>query len=112
MLTTLAVSTIISFALSIACFRIAGDAKTAQLRWMDLMENFDLGPSIARRESQQRQFSWMFSLLCALLLALSGSCCYWTVVEFKEARREKTPIELELEMGRLEVAEIGKRLAR
>jgi len=79
---------------------------------MDLAGDMDIGLDQGYRRNQERYFTLMLSLLFVLLLAFSVSCFYWTVVEIKEMRREKTTIELELESGRLEVAKMAQRFSR
>jgi hypothetical protein len=109
---TLAISAILSLALSIACLRMAGDAELWRLRWMDLLGMMEMDIDRYQRKSLERQFSLMLSLLFVLLLAFCGSCFYWTIVEVNEARREKTTIERELEMGRSEVEKMRQRFNR
>lgn len=110
--TTLAISAIISLALSIACLRLAGNGEKARLQWMDMAGDMDIGLNEGYRRNQERRFSLMLSLIFVFLLAFSGSCFYWTIVEIKEVRREKTTLERELESGRLEVAKMAQRFSR
>jgi len=110
--TTLAISAIISLALSIACLRLAGDGERARLQWMDLAGDMDLVLNENYRKTQERHFTLMLSLLFMVLFTFSGSCFYWTIVEIKEMRREKTTLERELESGRLEVAKMAQRFSR
>ncbi len=110
--TTLAISAIISLALSIACLRLAGDGERARLQWMDLAGDMDLALNENYRKTQERHFTLMLSLLFMVLFTFSGSCFYWTIVEIKEMRREKTTLERELESGRLEVAKMAQRFSR
>jgi len=110
--TTLAITAIITLALSIACLRMASNGERSRLAWMGLVEDLQLGLDEQHRKNQERCYTWMLSLIFVLLLAFSGSCFYWTIVEVKEMRREKTTIERELESGRLEVAKMAQRLSR
>ena len=110
--TTLAISAIISLALGIACLRLAGNGERARLQWMDLAGGMDLTLNEDHRRSQERHFTLMLSLLFMLLFAFSGSCFYWTILEIKEMRREKTTLERELESGRLEVDKMAQRFSR
>ncbi len=109
---TLAISAILSLAFCIACLRMAADAKTWRLRWMDMLGVMEMDLDRSVRKAQERQFSWMLMFLFVMLLSVSGSCFYWTMVEVAEARREKTTIERELEMGRAEVDRMRQRLGR
>jgi hypothetical protein len=109
---TLAISAILSLALCIACLRTAGDAKTWRLRWMDLLGVMELDIERDQRKSQERQFSWMMTVLFVMFLSVSCSCMYWTAIEVQEARRDKTTIERELEMGRSEVERMRQRFGR
>ena len=108
----LAITAIISLALGIACLRMASDAKTWRLRWMDLLGVLEMDMDRASRKLQEKQFSWMLCLLFALLVALSGSCGYWTFIEINEDKREKSTIERELEIGRAEVEKMRQRFGR
>lgn len=112
MTTALAIFAILSLALCIACLRMAGDPKTWRLLWMDLLGVMEAEIQRDARKAQERQLSWMFMLLFVVLLALSSSCFYWTVVEVFEARRDKTTIEREMEMGQAEVDRMSLRFRR
>ncbi len=109
---SLAICAIISLALSIFCLRMAGDAKTWRLRWMDMMGVMEVDLDRNLRKAQERQLSWMMQILFIMLLSVSGSCTYWTVMEIHEIRREKSTIERELEMGRAEVDRMRQRFGR
>lgn len=109
---TLAISAILCFALCVACLRLAGDAKTYRLRWMDMLGVMEMDIERDERKSQERQFSWMLSLLFFMFLSVSLSCIYWAMVEVQETRREKSTIEREMEMGRAEVDRMRQRFGR
>lgn len=109
---TLAISAILSLALCIACLRMAGDSRTWRLLWMDLLGVMEMDLNRNLRKAQERQLSWMLMLLFVMLLAVSSSCFYWTVVEVLEARRDKTTIEREMEMGRADVDRMRVRFGR
>lgn len=109
---TLAISAILSLALGIACMRMAGDSRAWRLLWMDMLGVMEMDVNRQIRKTQERQLSWMLMLLFVMLLAVSSSCFYWTVVEVLEARRDKTTIEREMEMGRAEVDRMRVRFGR
>lgn len=109
---TLAISAILSLALCISCLRMAGDARTWRLRWMDMLGVMEIDLNRDLRKAQERQLSWMLMIIFVMLLAVSGSCFYWTAIEVIEARRDKTTIEREMEMGRAEVDRMRVRFGR
>ena len=112
MTVTLAIFAILSLALCIACLRMAGDPKSWRLLWMDMLGVMEVELKRDIRKAQERQLSWMLMLLFVVLLAVSSSCFYWTVIEVIEARRNKTAIEREMEMGRAEVDRMSLRFRR
>ena len=79
---------------------------------MDMLGVMEMDVNRQIRKTQERQLSWMLMLLFVMLLAVSSSCFYWTVVEVLEARRDKTTIEREMEMGRAEVDRMRVRFGR
>jgi len=108
----LAVTAILTLSLGFACLHIGRDPKMWRLRWMDLLGVLDVETDRDRRKSQERQMSILSHLLFVLFLALSLSCAYWTFDQIREAKREKTRLERDMEITRQEIDGVRARTRR
>ncbi len=110
--TGFAITAILSFALSIACFRMARDSKTCRLRWMDILGALEEDHDREIRKAQERQIAVVCMILFCLFATLSLSCTYWAYDEIRESRREKSPLEHEMALGEKEVQGMRLRFGR
>lgn len=108
----LAVTAILAFTLSIACLKVANDVKMWRLRWMDFLGVLDVESDRDMRKSQEKQMAMICFVLFALFAAVAISCAYWTMDEIREVKREKSPIEREMDMGRKEIDGLRARYGR
>jgi hypothetical protein len=98
-----AVLAILSLSFSIALLKMGSDTKLYRLWWMDLLGVLDVDSDREARKAQERQMALMCYLLFFLLIGLCVSCIYWTVDGVREVRRDKSLLELEIDMGRREI---------
>lgn len=108
--TGFAIAAIVAFALSIFFLRVASNVKMWRLWWMDLLGVLDVELDRDSRKSQERQMSLMCFGLFILLLATSFSTTYWTVAEIREAKRERSPVERELDIDRQAIEKMRVRI--
>lgn len=98
--TGLAISTILSIAVSVWMFIVGRDPRTWRLRWLDFFGLMDGDTPRQARQAQENQLRFMAFVLFMILVAMSVSCLFWTMFQMRELMRPKSAVEQELDLLR------------
>ena len=98
--TGLAISTLLTTAVSVWMFLVGRDPRTWRLRWLDLFGLMDGDTPRKTRLTQENQLRFMAFVLFLILVAMSVSCLFWTVFQMREQLRPKSAVEQELQLLR------------
>lgn len=98
--TGLAISTILSIAITVWMFVVIRDPRTWRLRWLDLFGLMDGDTPRKTRVSQENHLRFMAFVLFLILVAMSVSCLFWTMFQMREQLRPKSAVERELDLLR------------
>ena len=112
MSTVFAITAILALALGITCLQMASGVKMWRMWWMDLLGAADVETDRISRKRQERQMALVYIVLFLLFFAVALSTSYWAYVEVRESRRDKSLIEREVDMARLEIEKVRLKIRR
>jgi hypothetical protein len=103
-----ATSAILSLALGIWFLMVGRDPKKWRLWWLDIFGILDVDTNRALRRMQENTLKFFAFLLFALFIAMSVSCSFWSIDQWKDQQRPRTSLEREMEYHRQKVLGEGR----
>jgi hypothetical protein len=95
-----AIFAILALAIGIWFLVIGRDPKSWRLWWLDLFGILDVDTSRDVRRGQETALRFFAYILFVLHVALSVSFSFWSVDEWRDQQRPRTPLEMELQFLR------------
>jgi hypothetical protein len=92
-----AIFAILCLALGIWFVMVGRDPKSWRLWWLDFFGVLDVDTSRTSRRGQENTLRFFAYLIFVLLMGMCVSLCFWSVDEWRDQQRPRTPLEIELQ---------------